>query len=243
MTPSGQSPIDIRRDRLRPERLPPLAFDYPARADVSPCLNVVPGDLIDGRPRAVPLVVATPKPGAASLHVGAEPYRLLQCHWHTPAEHLLDGVAAPMELHLVHQCVNDDSLLVVAVFYEEGPPNDTLASLFDRLHGFRSAPCLDPLVVDLAWLLPAGRSSYRYSGSLTGADNYGLFREGVTWVVLADPVTASADQFAAHRALIDSGLVDLHFPGRDGFDLSRPNPPGNARPCQVLAGRPVLTDG
>lgn len=242
MTDSGQSPIDIQTGDLARSDLPPLRFEYPDAAEVFPCCNVLPGDLIDGKPRAVPLLVATPKPRAASLHVDGETYRLIQFHWHSPAEHFVDGAAAPMELHLVHQHTQDDSLLVVGVFYEEGPVNDAIAPIFASLDRFHSVPCADPVPLDLAALLPSTTESYRYPGSLTGADSHGIFKAGVSWVVLAQSVTVSAEQLAAHRALIDTALTDLHFPGRDGFDLGRPNPPGNARACQPLAERAVLTD-
>ena len=70
---------------------------------------------------------------------------------------------------------------------------------------------------------PGRRASYRYQGSLTTADDQGVFRGGVQWVVLREPVAAAPAQIDAHRALVDA--------------------PGNARDLQPRGGREILTDG
>ena len=100
-------------------------------------------------------------------------------------------------------------------------------------------PCLAALLAGgwawLLWrrtirldrLLPGRTDTYRYGGSLTTAP----FSEGVNWVVMVGRFEASQDQVAAHME-----LVSAPTPRCD----PRPNPPGNARPIQDLAGRKVL---
>jgi len=50
--------------------------------------------------------------------LGTRQFRLLQFHWHSPAEHQLNGIAPVLELHAVHQNVNNDSeIAVVSTMY------------------------------------------------------------------------------------------------------------------------------
>ena len=233
MPDSLQSPIDIAGPLTR-EDLPPLDFRYPAGIAVTAELVVHCGDPIDGRPRAIVQVVVTPPRGAAELRLDGVGYELRSLHWHTPAEHAIDSRRPPMELHLVH-AGPDDGILVVAVLYAEGPASPALAPVFDRLAALGDAPAVAIPTLDLAGLLPppGRRASYRYAGSLTTAGDDGVFRDGVQWVVLRQPVTAAPAQIDAHRALVDAPLPDL----------DRPNPPGNARDLQPRGGREILTDG
>ncbi|MFT7465287.1 MAG: carbonic anhydrase [Pseudohongiellaceae bacterium] len=43
----------------------------------------------------------------STLTFDGELYELRQFHFHTPSEHLIDGVTYPMELHLVHTLQGD----------------------------------------------------------------------------------------------------------------------------------------
>jgi carbonic anhydrase len=79
-------------------------------------------------------------------------YELLQFHLHCPSEHTFDGTCAPMALHLVHRAA-DGRLAVVAVMFEEGPPNPAMAVLVSAL-GQADAPA----EIDLGSLLPAVRA-------------------------------------------------------------------------------------
>ena len=233
MPDSLQSPIDLTSPLTRDD-LPPLDFRYPAAIAATAELVVHRGDPLDGRPRAIVQVVVTPPPGAAELRLDGRTYVLQSLHWHSPAEHAIDGRRPPMEFHLVHAGPNG-GILVVGVLYAEGPANPALAPVFDRLPALRDAPSVAVPALDLAALLPppGRRASYRYRGSLTTADDRGRFRDGVQWVVLREPVAAAPAQFDAHRALVDAHLSDT----------DRPNPPGNARDPQPRAGREILSDG
>lgn len=148
---------------------------------------------------------------------GGKTYYLVQFHYHTPSEHRVDGVGHAMELHLVHKLMNDKAspLLVVGVFLDAGAAQaalgDMLSSVPAETWSERDA-CKGE--VDLASLLPAKRSFFAYTGSLTTPP----CSVGVAWVVMKDPMSVGAEQQAAFEALI----------GKD------------ARPTQPLDGRPVL---
>ena len=228
-----QSPIDIAAPVTR-EDLPLLDFRYPAAIAATAEFRVANGDPLDGRPRAIVQVVVTPPAGAAELRRDGRAYVLQSLHWHTPAEHAIDGRRPPMELHLVHADA-DGGILVVGVLYSDGPANPALAPVFDQLPALGDAPSVAVPALDLDALLPppGRRASYRYEGSLTTADDDGVFRDGVQWVVLRQPATAAPAQLDTHRALVDTP--------RPGLD--RPNPPGNARDLRPRGGREILTDG
>lgn len=114
-------------------------------------------------------------------------YDLLQFHFHTPAEHLLQGRRFPLEAHFVHR--RDDGLLgVIGVFVQEGAANPVLQAVLDELAGRRGAAASLPI----ANLLPRDRDYYRYAGSLTTPP----CTETVDWFVMNQPITASRDQIA-----------------------------------------------
>lgn len=210
----SQSPVDFRPGDIDPADLPDLHFAYSSStsvrmtyisADDSPCHDA-------GEEETVRAVIP---PGAGTLRVGRREYALQQVHWHTRAEHLLNGYRFPLEQHLVHADA-DGNLLVVGVWLRYGRPHAALGRLFGRL----PAECTpDRMVhgVDLNALLPSSRRSLHYPGSLTTSP----FSEGVSWVMLARPLALSRTQAAAFTALF---------------------PHGNARGVQPLNGRRVRLD-
>lgn len=150
-------------------------------------------------------------PEGNTLTLGDVEYELLQFHMHTPAEHEVDGVLYPFEIHLVHR--NDaGELAVLGVLVKEGEENPALTQVFtDIPEAGAERPLADP--VDVAALLPADLNAFRYPGSLTTPP----CSEGVTWTVFEQPMTVSPEQLAAFRALY----------------------PMNARPVQPLNDREV----
>lgn len=202
-----QSPIDIiTRDAVR-AALPPVVFDYAAEADLR---------LVDnGSPDEESNVIAFVDAGAGALTLGGVRFELLQFHLHSEAEHLIDGKRAALELHLVHRSAGG-ALAVVARFLEEGEENPALAPFFDGLAAAAGGTA-DVAGFMLSSLVAGDLLSYRYPGSLTTPG----FDEGVSWVVLAEPMTASLRQIEEFKALF---------------------PEGNAREPQPLFGRTVLTD-
>lgn len=124
------------------------------------------------------------------LSIGAgRNYRLLQFHFHHPSEHLIDGKNFPMEAHFVHANAAN-SLAVIGVLMTTGRANavfNRIVSTMPEKEGpaVKADPAINP-----NGLLPAARSYYRYSGSLTTPP----CSEIVDWLVLADPIqVADAD--------------------------------------------------
>jgi carbonic anhydrase len=203
-----QSPINLRRRRTTfVRRLPGIGFRYPEAIDVT-LVNT-------GAPDEFATVRADVPEGAAGIVLRGTRWDLVQFHWHTPSEHERDGSHTPMEMHLVHSRA-DGALLVVAVFIERGRANSALGPMLRRLPAEPGAT-RDVAGVRLRDLLPDGRESFRYSGSLTTPP----FTEPVRWIVMADPIEASRRQVGMFRELF---------------------PEGNSRETQRLNGRRVRGD-
>jgi carbonic anhydrase len=135
----------------------------------------------------------------SSLDFDGKTYDLLQFHFHTPAEHLLDGVTYPMEVHLVHaEREHPDQLLVVGILFKEGAAEPLLAHLLeDAPHA--AGEKVDPTgaELDIGALLTAPGGYFHYDGSLTTPP----YSETVTWLVLDHAHDASAEQIEGLYAI------------------------------------------
>ncbi|NGN95197.1 carbonic anhydrase family protein [Nocardioides sp. KC13] len=214
---SRQSPIRIRPSTTEPAHLPTLHVHYPHDATVTMTYVREDADEPDGCTVRgdEETVRAELPPGVGSLTVAGVTYGLRQFHWHTPSEHLVVAREYPIEMHFVHQDSSGHTL-VVGVWVTPGPTNRTLGHLYDHLVSECTAD--DPVGhIDVGALLPRRHTSYRYDGSLTTAP----YTEGVQWVMLTDPITASPRQIDRFRAMF---------------------PTGNRRDVQDLNGRVVRTD-
>ena len=144
-------------------------------------------------------------------------YNLLQFHFHNPSEHTIDGQAAAMEIHFVHQDPNSGTLAVVGIMLTEGKRgNEAYAAVFDHLPAEASEPKARGNALSLATLLPASRTFYTYQGSLTTPP----CSEIVRWLLLDTPIELSAAQIEAFAAIHQ----------------------GNARPTQPRGKRDLLLD-
>jgi carbonic anhydrase len=193
-----QSPIDLVDAELSPLTLEQVKFDYaPAAFQV-----VHNGHTIEVRPGVENQIVARSKK-----------YKLLQFHFHHPSEERVNGKGFALDAHFVHRS-EDGELAVVTVLFEEGAANPELQRLWDYMpldanDSMRSA---EGVTFNPVSMLPADRAKYlQYIGSLTTPP----CTEGVVWIVLRQPVTASAEQIALFRKMV--GM--------------------NARPVQPVNGR------
>ena len=174
-----QSPIDI----VAPvkQKLPTLEFRYRTAS-----LRIAN----DGHTARVRFA------NGSRLVLGKETYTLEQFHFHTPGGDRLAGEEFPMAAHLLHRS-RAGQLLAVVVLFRQGAENPALAALWPKIPARADG---DHTVVnataDASQLLPASLAYYRYEGSLTASP----CTESVTWLVMKQPLTLSAEQLAYWRA-------------------------------------------
>lgn len=150
------------------------------------------------------------------IRLGGKEYHLASFHFHHPSEHWVEGKQHTIELHVVHQNVNDGSLAVVGIFIEVGETKCECPQLVSQLRAsLDSTPEQQEsggkVVADPDSFRPENEDEYyRYEGSLTTPD----FTENVSWAVLRTPFLMSADDI---KALI----VDFEKPARFPEPLNR----------------------
>jgi carbonic anhydrase len=174
-----QSPIDIQSSVKKP--LPSLQFRYqPAPLRIAN----------DGHTARVRFAKGS------ELVIGKAHYALQQFHFHTPGGDRLGGEEFPLAAHLLHKSASGQ-LLAVVLLFREGAPNAELASLWPQLPARADGDHLIPgASADASRLLPSDHAYFRYEGSLTASP----CTEGVTWLVLKQPLTVSGEQLRFWRA-------------------------------------------
>lgn len=158
-----------------------------------------------------PLPLITFEPGS-TVGVGEHSYRLLQVHWHTPAEHTIDGREFAAEVHLVHVGAGDQ-LLVVGTIYELGDADHVVQQMIDETLRVESAG--DAPQLDAAAFTPPSGGYTHYVGSLTAPP----FSEPVLWYLSTRIGALSEAQVEQLQGLTNGP---------------------NARPLQDLNGRTIL---
>jgi carbonic anhydrase len=192
-----QSPIDIRGASAA--NLKPIQFEY--GATVEEIVN-------NGH-----TIQANSAPGSR-ITVDGHVYELKQFHFHAPSENTIAGKTFPLEGHLVH-ADKDGKLAVVAVMFQEGPPNEAVAAVWAKMPAKKDGKAKPAASINAGALLPKGRSYYSFNGSLTTPP----CTEGVRWLVIEEPSTVSHEQVEAFEKVMK------HH---------------NNRPVQASNGRPVL---
>ena len=128
----------------------------------------------------------------SEIGIDGRVYRLLQIHFHAPSENRIHGAEFPIEAHFVH-IGPDGDLAVIAVMFLAGEHNAALAQAWKHLpQRTDEKHVFDPPIAPAA-LLPEARDYYRFNGSLTTPP----CTEGVIWLVMKAPVSASTEQIAA----------------------------------------------
>ena len=190
----NQSPIDL--SRFVEAELAPLKVNYKAAA--SEIVN-------NGHTLQVNYT-----PGSTLMVDGRE-FELKQFHFHAPSENTMNGKHFPLEGHLVH-ADKDGNLAVVAVMFSEGAANPLLTKLWQNIPAKKGDQSVLPAGLNVKALLPTLRSHYAFNGSLTTPP----CSEGVRWLVIRQPATASKAQVESFAKTI-------------GEDNNRPVQPVNAR--------------
>ena len=193
-----QSPINIEEGSTLVGPAEPVQFNYtPSNASVVNNGHTIQVDV----------------QGENSITVRGSNFKLLQFHFHSPAEEQINFKRAAMAAHLVHK--NDQGqLAVVAVLLEPGAPNPLIEKVWtympldagDRVRMPRE-------LLNMNELLPADQRYYQFMGSLTTPP----CSEGVLWIVLKKPTQISKNQYRLFTQLY----------------------PNNARPVQPVNGRSV----
>ncbi len=150
----------------------------------------------------------------SSIKVDGTSFELKQLHFHAPSENHIEGKSYPLEAHLVHASDEGD-LAVVAVMFEEGGANEGLEQAWSSMPEQAGEEKTLQSSLSADDILPSDRDYYRFNGSLTTPP----CTQGVRWLVMKQPVTASKEQIE-HFADV------LHEP--------------NNRPLQPVNARPVL---
>ena len=133
-------------------------------------------------------------------------YEFQQLHFHTPSEHLIDGITFPMEIHLVHSRPGPSpqdppDYLVIALHFRMGETNRFIDEFLDAIPTEEGETAeLDH--VFLADVFPPGFDVksidyYHYSGSLTTPP----YTESVEWLIAKKLLEASREQILRINAL------------------------------------------
>lgn len=131
-----------------------------------------------------------------SIEVGGHSYELQGIHYHSPAEHMLDGKSFATELHLVHQDA-DGNLAVVGLLFRTGEPSPIIQSLIDAAPDVGASVGLDDGPAS-SGCVPGILDYYGYSGSLTTPP----CTEGVRWIVMQSVGTVSQDQASRLQEMV-----------------------------------------
>lgn len=148
------------------------------------------------------------------LVLDSAPYQMKQVHFHAPSENTIKGKSYPLEAHFVHADAKG-SLTVIGVMFNVGKANAGLAKLWSQMSDKEGKPVTLKTRVTPAEMMPENRAYYRFSGSLTTPP----CGEGVRWILLKTPMTATKEQIEAFEKAVHHN---------------------NNRPVQALNGRLVV---
>ncbi len=193
----NQSPINL--SNFIESDLPPIKFNY--KGGKHEILN-----------NGHTVQVNYEKGISSSISIDGIEFKLLQYHFHLPAENSINGESYPMEVHLVH-IDKKDHLGVIAVMFKEGKANKALANILLNIPKYKGDKY--NLSMNAINILPKNTNYYRYNGSLTVPP----CSEGARWLVMKDILTASKQQINAFAHV-------LHEP--------------NNRPLQDIGARVIL---
>ena len=193
-----QSPINIEESQTLRGPAEPLQFSYqPSNATVRH----------DGHTIEVSVI------GDNALTVRGSTYKLVQLHFHHPAEERVNNQGFAMAVHLLHKNAAGQ-FAMLAVLLEPGQANALINKVWTYMPLDKGDQVPMPAgMLDLNELLPKDQRYYQFFGSLTTPP----CTEDVLWLILKQTATASKEQIKLFSQLF----------------------PHNARPMQALNGRPV----
>ena len=192
-TGNRQSPIDIR-DGMKVE-LEQISFDYHPSS-----FNVVDNG------HTVQVAVGS----GNYITVQNRMFELQQFHFHRPSGDRINGKTYEMVVHLVHRDA-EGRQAILALMLERGTPQATIQTVWNNLPLEKFDTMSPSILLDPMEMVPTRRDYYTYMGSMEQPP----CSEDVLWLVMKQPVQASAAQMALFSRLY----------------------PLNARPVQATNGR------
>ncbi|KAG7621234.1 Alpha carbonic anhydrase domain superfamily [Arabidopsis suecica] len=158
-----QSPIDLTDERVS------LIHDQALSKHYKPASAVIQSRGHD--------VMVSWKGDGGKITIHQTDYKLVQCHWHSPSEHTINGTSYDLELHMVHTSASGKTT-VVGVLYKLGEPDEFLTKILNGIKGVGKKE-IDLGIVDPRDIRFETNNFYRYIGSLTIPP----CTEGVIWTV------------------------------------------------------------
>ncbi|KAI5395716.1 alpha carbonic anhydrase 7 [Lathyrus oleraceus] len=165
-----QSPIDISSDRLRlAPKLGRLKINYKAQ-----------NATLKNRGHDIEVKWLG---NAGTIDINGVNFFLHQAHWHSPAEHTINGSKYDVELHMVHESAminGKTQIAVVGVLYKFGQPDRLLEKLSKHIKSMVNTEAEKLMgVINPTEFLRRGNKYYKYIGSLTVPP----CTEGVIWII------------------------------------------------------------
>ncbi len=144
-------------------------------------------------------------------------YEFKQAHFHTPSEHLIDGVTYPMEMHLVNQLVNQKEgeiieYLVISFLFKMGNENKFINEFINLIpeeeHQTKKVKTGTVKLTDLLEqnLSDELKSFYHYKGSLTTPP----YTESVDWHISKMIFEASPEQIQIINKIEGNNARHVH---------------------------------
>lgn len=132
------------------------------------------------------------------LTINDKKFSLKQIHFHTPSENQIDGKSFPMEAHLVHADSYGNLAVIGVMFENTNEDNITLNKLLRNIP--ESTEEKQEIKSDIIGyeILPENKEYYTYNGSLTTPP----CTEGVKWIVMKNPVSASKSQLEDFKTVM-----------------------------------------
>jgi len=140
-------------------------------------------------------------------------FKLKQANFHTPSEHSIQGKSFPLEAQFLHSDIKGN-MAIVAILFREGRPNPGLEKVLKQLPNESNKAVTLKSRLLASEMMPSNQDYYRFSGSLTSPP----CTEGIRWILIKTPMTASKEQIDALAALTQH----------------------NNRPLQALNGRLIV---
>lgn len=203
-TGKRQSPINITRSHLKPTENQ-LRFSYEHQEKVKNIINNGHSVQINFQ-------------NGSAVRLKNTYYSLVQLHFHSPSETQIEGKNFPMEMHIVHQDKQGNTLVIAALF-EEGKENPSLHKIIESMP--QKVNQSKPFgTLNINNILPKQSGYYAFDGSLTTPP----CNENVQWVVFVNPIQISKKQIETFQAVLHHNARNVQPLGDRVIEVAPPLP-------------------